>query len=73
MKHDGGNPVRVRTELTSARIVLDQELVQSHPAAADSHHHGAAQNPDQTQLLGVAELRRFREETRVGKPSQLNW
>lgn len=44
--------------LTSARIIFDQELVQSHPTASDSHHHRAAQNPHQTQLLRVAELRR---------------
>lgn len=48
--------VCVRPPLTSARVVFDQELVQSHPPSPDSHHHGAAQDPHQTQLLRVAEL-----------------
>ena len=44
--------------LTSAWIIFNQELVQGHPTTSDSHHHSAAQNPHQTQLLRVAELRR---------------
>lgn len=43
--------------LTSAWIIFDQELIQSHPTASDSHHHCAAQNSHQTQLLRVSELR----------------
>lgn len=48
--------VCVRTPLTSARIIFDQELIQRHPATSDSHHHRAAQDPHQTQLLRVTEL-----------------
>jgi hypothetical protein len=39
-----------------ARIVLDQELVEGAPAAADSDHDGGAKDPDETKLLRVAEL-----------------
>lgn len=48
--------------LTSARIIFNEKLVQRHPASSNSHHHRAAQNPDQTQLLGVSELKEEEEE-----------
>lgn len=41
---------------TSARIVLDEELVQGHPAAADTHHDGAAQDANQAQFLRISKL-----------------
>ena len=42
--------------LTSARIVLDEELVERAPAAADPDHDGRAKDPDKPKLLGVAKL-----------------
>lgn len=45
-----------RETRTSARVVLDQELVERHPAAAHAHHDGGAQDADQAQLLRVSEL-----------------
>ena len=41
---------------TSARVVLDQELVEGHPASAHSHHHGRLEDAYQAQFLGVAKL-----------------
>ena len=41
---------------TSAGIVLDEELIERDPAAADSHHDGGAQDAHQAQLLRLAEL-----------------
>lgn len=65
---EGGNiRVSVGMPLTSAWIVLDQKLVQSHPTASDSHHHRAAQDPHQAQLLRVAELWPRRGRRRVGE------
>lgn len=43
-------------ELTSTGVILHQKLIQSHPATTHAHHHSAAQNPHQTQLLRVSEL-----------------
>ena len=42
--------------LTSAGIVLDEELIQGAPAAAHPHHDGGAQDPHQPQLLRVSKL-----------------
>lgn len=54
---DSKNPSLTRKEaLTSARIVLHQELVQCTPATADAHHHSTPQDTHQTQLLRVPEL-----------------
>lgn len=58
--------------LTSARIIFNEKLVQRHPASANSHHHRAAQNPDQTQLLGVSELKEEEEEKVKKKKSKEN-
>lgn len=41
---------------TSARVILHKKLIQGHPATANPHHHCAAQDAHQSQLLGVAEL-----------------
>lgn len=57
--------------LTSARIIFNEKLVQRHPASSNSHHHRAAQNPDQTQLLGVSELKR-RRRRKLKKKSKEN-
>ena len=45
------------TTLTSARIVLDQELVQSTPASAHTDHHGGPQDSHKPQLLGISKLK----------------
>ena len=42
--------------LTTAGIILDEELVQSHPASTDTHHHCRTQNTNQTKFLAVTEL-----------------
>ena len=42
--------------LTSAGVVFHEELIQGHPPSANTDHHGAAQDADQPQLLGVPEL-----------------
>lgn len=42
--------------LTSAGVVFHEELIQGHPPSTDADHHGAAQDADQPQLLGVPEL-----------------
>lgn len=44
------------SELTSTGVILHQKLIQGHPASAHAHHHSAAQNSHQTQLLGVSKL-----------------
>ena len=49
--------LRVFHKLTSARIILDEELVERHPAAADAHHDGGAENAHQAQLLRLSELK----------------
>ena len=41
--------------LTSARIVLFQELLQALPATSDSNHDRATKNADQTKFLLIAE------------------
>lgn len=43
-------------KVTSAGIVLDQELVQGHPAPSDPHHDRTAQDTHQPQLLRVTKL-----------------
>lgn len=42
--------------LTSAGVVLHQELVQSRPASPDSHHQSTSQNSDHAQLLALPKL-----------------
>ena len=42
--------------LTSAGIVLHQELVQGAPASSHSHHHSGPQNTHKTQLLRISKL-----------------
>ena len=44
------------SNLTSAWIILDQELVKCHPASSDTHHDCAAQDTHQTQLLVLTKL-----------------
>ena len=48
--------------LTSAGIVLDEELIQRAPAAAHPHHDGGAQDPHQSQLLRVSELHKIHSQ-----------
>lgn len=45
-----------RKPLTSAWIVLQEELVQSDPTAAHTHHDSGSEDPHQSQLLGFAKL-----------------
>jgi hypothetical protein len=42
--------------LTSARIVLDKELIESHPTTTDTDHDGRTEDTDQAKLLGFSEL-----------------
>ena len=42
--------------VTSARIVLEEELFEGAPAAADADHDRRPEDPDQAKLLGIAEL-----------------
>ena len=44
-------------QLTSAGIVLHEELIQSAPTSAHTNHHGGPQDPHQTQLLGISKLK----------------
>ena len=49
---------------TATRVVLLEELVERHPAAADAHHYGAAQDAHEAQLLGLAELHAHARRTK---------
>lgn len=54
--------------LTSAGVILHQELVQSSPASPNSHHQGASQDPDHAQLLGLPKLERQWERVVCRRP-----
>ena len=51
--------------LTSARIVLDEELVQSHPTASDTDHDGGAEDTHKSKLLRFTKLK-------IGKGDTVN-
>lgn len=59
-------PAAKTQSLTSARIVLHQELIQGHPSSSNADHDRAPQDADQPQLLGIAELRSQKPELRQG-------
>lgn len=52
-----GGKTPTASSLTSARVILHEELVQGHPSPAHADHDRAPQDTDQPQLLGIAELR----------------
>ena len=41
---------------TSAWVVFNKELIECNPATAHSHHHRAAEDSHQTQLLRFTKL-----------------
>ena len=49
--------MRLGFTLTSAWIMLEQELFQRLPSSAHPHHDRAAEDTNQAKLLGVTELR----------------
>lgn len=66
---EGNQLLKPRNCLTSARIVLHQELIQGHPSSTNADHDRAPQDADQPQLLGIAELRSQETELRQGHES----
>lgn len=50
-------------DVTSARVIFHQELIQGHPTPTDPHHHRTAQDPHQPELLGISKLDTDREHS----------
>ncbi len=50
-------------DITSARVIFHQELIQGHPTTTHPHHHRTAQDPHQPQLLRISKLNTNREHS----------